>query len=247
MNAQMTKATVKPVDFHSHILPGIDDGSKTVEMSLAMLKTMAEQGVGKVVATPHFYADTETPDIFLARRSKAMGELKSALTDDRLPDIYLGAEVAYFPGISHCKELSRLTISGTKLVLIEMPFSRWPQSVIDELLLVKTSLGLSPIVAHIERYINQKSDTLTYLAESGILLQSNASHFLTFGTRGRALTLLRRDLIHLLGSDAHNIDSRRPNLGDAVSYITKKLGTSELDRLFKRADALLQPVTASAS
>ncbi len=243
MSALTTESDMNLVDFHSHVLPGIDDGAKDAAMSLNMLSEMAAQGVKKVVATPHFYADAEAPDQFLKRRSKAVNELKNVMTAG-LPDVYIGAEVAYFPGIGRCKELHELRILGTDLVLVEMPFDRWSQQVTDDLLLIKTALGLRPIVAHIERYIDQKSGTFTGLAERGVLLQSNASHFLTFGTRRRALSLLEHNLIHLLGSDAHNTDTRRPNLGDAVKYITKKLGTSELEGLFEQAALLLQPETA---
>lgn len=238
----MTESGMNLVDFHSHVLPGIDDGAKDAAMSAAMLTEMAAQGVKKVVATPHFYADTEAPDQFIKRRNKAVNELKNVMTDG-MPDVYVGAEVAYFSGIGRCKELRDLTIMGTDLVLIEMPFDRWSQQVIDDLLLIKTAQGLQPIVAHIERYIDQRSGTFYDLAERGVLLQSNASHFLTFGTRGRALSLLEHNLIHLLGSDAHNTDSRRPNLGDAVKYITKKLGTSVPQSLFEQAALLLQSGT----
>lgn len=242
MSRIMADVNMNLVDFHSHVLPGIDDGAKNTEMSLAMLSEMAAQGVKKVVATPHFYPESEAPAQFLERRNKSVNELKSAMTDG-LPDLYIGAEVAYFPGIGRCKELCDLTITGTNLVLIEMPFDRWSQQVIDELLLVKTALGLRPIVAHIERYIDQRPGTFCDLAEKGVLLQSNASHFLTFGTRGRAVRLLGQGLIHLLGSDSHNTGIRRPNLGDAVKYITKKLGTNELESLFEQAALFLQPDT----
>lgn len=230
------------VDFHSHVLPGIDDGAKNPEISLAMLSEMANQGVKKVVATPHFYPEAEAPAHFLERRKKAIDELTAVMTDG-LPELYVGAEVAYFPGIGRCKELCDLTIAGTDLVLIEMPFDRWSEQVIDELLLVKTALGLCPIVAHIERYIDQRPGTFFELAERGVLLQSNASNFQSFGTRGKALRLLSQGLIHLLGSDSHNTDTRPPNLGDAVKFITKKLGTSGLESLFEHAAFLLDGAT----
>ena len=84
------------IDFHSHIRPGIDDGARSPDESLKMLELMAAQGVSKVVSTSHFYPERESPESFLSRRAKAVGRLRTVMRDG-LPDVYLGAEVAYFP------------------------------------------------------------------------------------------------------------------------------------------------------
>lgn len=227
------------IDFHSHILPGIDDGARTSEESLKMLELMAAQGVSKVVSTSHFYPEHESPDSFLSRRTKAAGRLK-AVMHDGLPDIYLGAEVAYFPGISRCEQLTELAIRGTRLILVEMPFCRWSSAVIDELFTIRDSMGLIPVVAHIERYIDQRPGTFGELAADGILLQSNAEHFLDFWHKRRALKLLENGYIHLLGSDCHRIDRRVPNLPEAAQYIRDKLGEAAAEQPFRRAAALLR-------
>ena len=84
-------------DFHSHILPGVDDGSTSLEESLAMLTLEAEQGVRHVVATPHFYAHHDTPEAFLSRRAAAEAMLREALKDHpELPGFTVGAEVYFF-------------------------------------------------------------------------------------------------------------------------------------------------------
>ena len=95
------------IDFHSHILPGIDDGSKSVEMSLQMLRLLKAQGIDTVAATSHFYATQRSPQRFLFRRQEAWDKLRTALDADA-PRILLGAEVLYFPGISHMEELPEL-------------------------------------------------------------------------------------------------------------------------------------------
>jgi protein-tyrosine phosphatase len=104
------------IDFHSHILPGIDDGSRDVPTSLEMLHLAAAQGVDWMVATPHFYAWRDRMDDFLRRREEAFAALSSSLSPE-LPRILIGAEAAFFPGISTffgCWLFS-LVITGKKL------------------------------------------------------------------------------------------------------------------------------------
>ena len=114
------------VDFHSHVLPGIDDGSASVEESIAMLRMEAEQGITHVVATPHFYARHDSPERFLARRDRAEQKLRQAMEGiSGLPQLIIGAEVYYFPGISESDVLKELTIAGKHSILIEMQQSPW--------------------------------------------------------------------------------------------------------------------------
>ena len=98
------------IDFHTHILPGVDDGSKNVEESLLMLDSMKNQGVKTVIATPHFYANDESVESFLSRRNEAFSSLKKSLADG--PEIILGAEVRYYDGISRLEDLKKLRIEG---------------------------------------------------------------------------------------------------------------------------------------
>ena len=99
----------KIVDFHSHILPGIDDGSACVEDSIAMLRMEMEQGINHVVATPHFYAGHDRPEDFLARRDRAEEKLRKAMEGHPgLPQLTVGAEVYYFRGMSSLDSLRKL-------------------------------------------------------------------------------------------------------------------------------------------
>ena len=109
------------IDFHSHILPGMDDGSKNVEESLQILKLMADQGIDKVAATPHFYASLsgESPEEFLIRRNTAEQMLRERIKNEEgLPQIFCGAEVKYFRGMSGVEDLKKLTLQGTELLLV---------------------------------------------------------------------------------------------------------------------------------
>ncbi len=210
-------------DFHSHILPGLDDGSPNVEVSVRMLKMMQAQGVEQLVATPHFYPEDEAPEDFLKRRAEAIGKLLPAIAEDSFPTIFASAEVAYYPGISRSRQLGRLCIPGTPLLLVEMPFSRWSDGVTDELYSILESRNIVPVVAHIERYIDlQKKGTLEDLVAHDILIQSNAANFTDKQSQKSALKMLNARQIHLLGSDAHNCTSRRPDVGEAVVLLREK-------------------------
>lgn len=214
-------------DFHSHILPGIDDGSRSVEMSIAMLKKMAEQGITRVVATPHFYAHKDTPNRFLARRVRAENALRQELSrHTELPEVLVGAEVYYFPGMSNSDMLPALTISGTNYLLVEMHDSPWNESMYRELENIRIRQGLIPIIAHIDRYITpmRQHGIPDRLRSMELLVQANADFFLDWRTRRLALQLLEADYIHLLGTDCHDMKRRAPNLPEALEKIRQKLG-----------------------
>ena len=218
-------------DFHSHVLPGIDDGSAGIDESIAMLKQEAQQGVTKVVATPHFYPETDSPNRFLQRRNTAYTRLADAIDDQTdLPEIILGAEVTYFRGISNCEVLTDLQIGKTGHILIEMPYEHWSDYAYRELEELVSKQSLTPIVAHVDRYLGRFSSygIPEQLSLLPVLVQANAGFFLRPSTRGKAMRMLKKGQIQLLGSDCHNLTDRVPNLGDAVSRIQKKLGDPAL-------------------
>ncbi len=206
-------------DIHSHVLPGVDDGSRSVGESLKMLDAAVDQSVDTIAATPHFYAHVDSPDVFLKRRNDACELLKNAVTE-RHPKILLGAEVYFFEGIHRSEAIMDFRIEGTNLLLIEMPFSRWTDHMINEILLLNEERDCQVVLAHIERYLTyQKKSVLEELIARGILIQSNAEFFISKKTRRKALKLLRQKKIHFLGSDCHNTDSRPQNVGEAYEII----------------------------
>ena len=223
------------IDFHSHILPGIDDGSKTLEMSIRMLRMEAQQGIGHVVATPHFYPQYDTPERFLRRRAAAEIALREEMqkhTD--LPALSVGAEVYYFSGISDSEGISELTIDQKRCILIEMPSSSWTEAMYRDLEGLYVKRGLIPIVAHIDRYIGRFSNhgILNRLERLPVLIQANAEFFLERHTSSLALRMLKKNRIHLLGSDCHDLTSRKPNLQDAVALINRRLGRDAMEGIF---------------
>ena len=219
-------------DFHMHVLPGIDDGSKNADMSVEMLERSAAYGVDTVCATSHFYAHENSLGRFLRRRAEAFERLSQAMDGrDDLPEILLGAEVYYFSGVSAMDGLERLCLEGTDLLLLEMPFVPWPDRVLREVETIQRS-GLQVAAAHIERYLLiQPRRTMEAFFDLGTFIQCNGSFFLSRRTARQAMRLLRQGRIHFLGSDAHNMTSRPPDLGQAVQAIGKKLGRQALDQL----------------
>lgn len=221
-------------DFHTHVLPGVDDGSRSVEMSVAMLQKMAEQGITRVVATPHFYAHRDTPNRFLARRARAEAALRQEMAKHTdLPEIVVGAEVYYFPGMSNSDMLPAMTINGTNYILIEMHDSPWNESMYRELENIRIRQGLNPIIAHVDRYITplRQHGIPDRLQSMDVCVQANAEFFLDWRTNRLAMQLMEAGYIHLLGSDCHNMKRRAPNLELAVSKIQKKLGDVPIRRL----------------
>jgi len=132
------------IDIHSHILPKMDDGSRSVEMSVEMLKESYNQGIDVICATSHFYPSKESPERFIERRKESFLKLAPYLTKE-MPIIRLGAEVQYFEGITNVELLPRLRIQGSNLLLIEMPFSKWSERMIKDVLYLKKALKYSSV------------------------------------------------------------------------------------------------------
>ncbi len=226
-------------DFHSHVLPGIDDGSKNTEESIMMLKLLGEQGIDLVAATPHFYANAESTESFLRKRKRAYDELCVHLTPE-LPEIILGAEVRYYPGISRMPELSSLTYGESKLLLLEMPMAKWTEMTVRELEELSCSGRVIVLLAHVERYMGfQSEETMDRIRNAGILLQVNASFINRLSTRHKAIKMLRDGKIHFIGSDSHNTTTRAPQMDKALEIVKKRLGEQFPNRMNEMASSLL--------
>lgn len=229
-------------DFHSHVLPCVDDGSDSIETSLSMLRAWKEQGVDRIAVTPHFYADRDHPRRFLGRRAEACDALARAMDEAGLQaELLPGAEVRYFSGMSSAEALDDLCLRGTRLLLLEMPFNAlWSENMLRDVAAIRRR-GILPVAAHIERYIGlQSKQMIRRFMSLDILIQANAEFFLTRRTAKRALRLLDAGFIHFLGSDAHNNTTRPPNLGKAIDLIRAKLGAEALAHL-ERYERLTYP------
>ena len=228
------------IDFHSHVLPGIDDGSRNVETSLEMLRRSAEQGVEVMAATSHFYAWRDRPERFLERRASAWERLADAM-EPGMPRLCLGAEVAFFEGISEAVLVDRLCLGETNVLLLEMPFRPWSGRDVDEVEALMIRRGFQVVLAHLERYLPMRENRslIRELLELPALVQINAESLLEWRGRGKVLKLFREEKAHLLGSDCHGLEHRPPNLGQGRAFLNKKLGADVLAKIDKRGAMLL--------
>lgn len=225
------------IDVHTHMLPGIDDGSKDVAESLAMLESQWQQGVEIAFLTPHFYADEQDPVTFLKRRYRAWRQLESAL-HPQLPQLRLGAEVQYFEGICEVAEIRHLRIVGTNLLLLEMPFCHWSDRMLSDVTELGLRYDLQIVLAHIERYMAKQSPNLwRSLSAEGIWLQSNVSFFANKKTKKQALAMLESGQIQLLGSDCHNMNHRQPNWAQLPPQAREAYGQTAAYRAIRQMDS----------
>ncbi len=233
------------IDFHSHFLPGIDDGSDSISTSLAMLDAWKFQGIEMVCATPHFYATHNTPERFLYKRNTAFELLKEEAGErlSSFPAIRLGAEVRFFDGISRFDGLNELCLEGTDLLLLEMPFRPWTSRMIDEVGIIASSTGIMPVAAHIERYMDQPRHLFKEFLKLNILIQSNAEFFLEPGFTRKGIKMLKKGTITFLGSDAHNNGHRPVNIGPALDVISRSLGDGFITELTERQYDILDQFT----
>ncbi len=229
------------IDFHAHILPGVDDGAADVTTALLMLKNAYKDGITTVISTSHIYIEEETDiDKFLYRRNSSYELLCDAIKKDggKFPEIRLGAEVYVKDYISRYDSIARLAIGGTDYILLEMPMhGKWTQGHFEAIYNL-TTLGLKPIMAHIDRYLNHK-DEFSDLDSLGAVFQVNADAFLHKSMRKSLLNLYYNGYIHILGSDMHNLTSRKNHLSEAYDLISDKFGNEFYDYSLKNSELVL--------
>lgn len=235
-------------DLHTHILPGMDDGSPNTETSIAMLRAERDQGIETVVLTSHFYRSHERPSSFLKRRAAAMDQLQQAIDRlpqkerDSLPRLVLGAEVAWAPHMEDWpeEELNQLCYEGTSYLLLEPTFRTWSDSFLRELYDFHNLTGITPVIAHIDRYYpKQRKQDIEEIFAMGFPVQLSAEELLHMATRGKAMRYLRDGSVDLLISDCHNMTDRAPNIGDAMAVVARKMGEESVKELSRRTDAIL--------
>ena len=218
-------------DIHTHILPGIDDGSKDPDMSLEMLRRQRDMGVGTVVLTPHFYRNHERPDHFFQRRREACHRLGQRLLElpeeerRSLPHLLLGAEVAWVPNLPDWDELEQFCFTGTRYLLLELPFRTWDENMLRQLYELVSKGRVTPIIAHLERYLkDQKPEHIQEILGLGVPVQVSAEPMLHFFQGRTVLRMLKTHEAQITASDCHNLTSRPPCLGPAMEVVERKLG-----------------------
>ncbi|MCF1283504.1 capsular polysaccharide biosynthesis protein Cps4B [Streptococcus sinensis] len=236
------------IDIHSHIIFDVDDGPNTIEDSRALLEESYRQGVRTIVSTSHRRKGMfETPEEKIAANFKQVQELAKEIADDLT--ILYGAEIYYTSDVLEKLEQGRIPkLGGTTYALIEFSMST-PYKEIHSALSNVLRLGLTPVVAHIERYHCLENDEkrVRELINMGCYMQINSSSVLKpklFGDKykfmkKRAQFFLDHDLVHFVASDMHNLASRPPYLKEAYDIIAKKYGESYAEQIFRKNQEIL--------
>ena len=232
------------VEMHSHIIPGIDDGAKNVDMSLKMIERLKEQGAKKILLTPHYYSDTISLDDFLKKRDEAYNLLQHELPAG-YPTLIPAAEVFITPYLFNNSSIKDLCVGNSNYVLIEHPFSaKFDDNDYDRLLNLYCDYKVRPILAHIERYkaLMEGKYKLADMIDIGCLPQVNVSSFAEAPRRikKKLFKFLNNGQVMLLGSDCHNLDTRPPEYGDGINAIIKECGQEAVDTLMNNANQLLK-------
>lgn len=229
------------IDIHTHILPRVDDGAKTLQESVHLLKLLQKNGTDAVWATPHFYAHLCNLEDYTARAEAAYARLQEAVADAELPPVYLGYEVKYFKGMATNPVLPRLTMAGTGYILVELPYQDIDPRAIDEICEIKYNTGITPILAHIDRYLGYKNYgyVLNVLENGDVLAQVNADTLLAGRYKKQALRLITDGYAQFLASDTHTVKERPPRTGEAIALLQKKWGIPQTDAFLQQAAVLL--------
>ena len=216
-------------DIHCHILPEVDDGSKSMDESIQMLKMQYEDGVRAIILTPHYRKNMfETPEEIIMRK---FGSLQQIRTLNEVSDLklHLGCELHTSMDMLELFQIRKnLTLAGSSFVLTE--FSNTDsKDYVKERCYQLLSNGYQPILAHIERYecTYRNLDFVDELRQMGIRMQVNAGSIL--GSNGRSVKrycrkLMKRDLLDFAGSDAHDTLQRPPSIGACATMLEKQMG-----------------------
>lgn len=233
-------------DIHTHILPCIDDGADSARASLELIRAMERQGIDKIVATPHFYADSTNVDTFLEKRQRSYELLASEAekTNTRLPEIKLGAEVHYFNGIGNSEDVRRLAMGRGDYILLELRNAPITDLVIRDILNLYNSLSLFPVMAHIERFAGERGfeRMVELLYDERAYAQLNAESLLDFGYRRAAKRLVKHRLISFIATDTHSIKERPPLMGEALAAVKKRFGVEQYEAFVDNALSFFEEI-----
>ena len=236
------------IDIHSHIVFDVDDGPKTIEDSRALLEESYRQGVRTIISTSHRRKGMfETPEAKIEENFKQVQELAKEIADDLT--ILYGAEIYYTSDILDKLEQGKIPrLADSQYALIEFSMIT-PYKEIHTALSNVLRLGVTPVVAHIERYHCLENDEkkVRDLINMGCYTQINSSSVLKpklFGDtykfmKKRAQFFLEKDLVHFVARDMHNLNPRPPYMQEAYQIISKKYGKSHAEQLFRKNQELL--------
>lgn len=228
------------IDFHTHILPAIDDGSEDLQESLDILKTCKERGVSTVILTSHCHPMSQFHiDKFTELRDIAYTQLTSAIKKEKLdlPRLVRASEVRIYDNLHKYKGIEDLCIEGTNYILLEMPYERWRDYAFEEIYQLYRR-GFHPIMAHLDRFLDQE-ELFREMYSFDVLVQMNSSAFFNKAKRRKMLDFFEAGHLQVIGSDTHDLSDRPPNVDEAFKVIENKFGSRYVDYLDYAGNAIL--------
>lgn len=227
---------LKLTDVHCHIIPGVDDGAKDLETARCMLRREYRDGVRRIIVTPHYRRNMfETPMETIRKQFGRLQAVAKEVGEDL--QIELGCEYHTHGEMAKCLAAGeRPAMAGSRYILVEFS-SRHSFRVIWNQICSLQLEGFQPIIAHIERYpcLVENLDYVRQLSDQGVMIQVNAGSILGeegFSIKWYCRKLMKADLIDLIGSDAHDLKERKPNLGACAAYVEKKMGRKYARKIF---------------
>lgn len=233
------------VDMHSHILPGLDDGSKNMEMSMNMMRIAWKEGIRTIIATPHNMPGKGKGE--LSRTLERMEQLETAARAEGIEiTLKAGSELYYREEIPDMLECGRaVPMNGSRIVLVEFEpvnDSRYIMNALKNII----NVGYTPILAHAERYpalLDRKMEQIGDISDLGCYIQVNASTItgkLGWKMKMYMEKLLKEELVDFIGTDAHSDGTRAPRMQDCARILYKKCSKSYADSmLFELAEERL--------
>ena len=232
------------IDIHCHILPEVDDGSRSLNESIEMAMIAKEQGITKIVNTSHYH-----PDFRYKKGEELLKELEdfnNVLKENMIDiEVLIGNEIYYTKDlIKEIDELDFYTLNNSRYILIELPPTNFPKDLCNIVYELKEK-NYIPVFAHVERYreVQENPELIYEVINAGAIIQVNSHSIL--GKSGKELqkvcnTLLNRNMVHVVGTDAHSSKRRTPIFLDAYKYVSEKYSKEMADDLFiKNKNAII--------
>lgn len=219
------------IDLHSHIIPNVDDGSRTINESIEILNEAKKVGFSDVILTSHYisdYNETNAEELVILKE-----KLQEKINDISLHsgmEIYIDEKIAE---LIQSKKV--LTLAGSRYLLMELPLSN-NVNYLDYVVYSLQNNNIIPIIAHPERYsaVQNNYKIVEEYREKGCLIQSNYASILGYYGKGAQKTvkmLLKNNFVDFLGSDCHRRNSIYPNIPKAIKKITKIIGKDEFYKI----------------
>lgn len=225
------------VDLHTHILPGIDDGARSITEAVEMTKSLSDQNISKAVCTPHFNPMQVSLQEFLNKRTAA-----TSLMNEAKVELISGSETMLHTYLFHYPDLSELCIGNTKYLLIELPYGKKrDESIYETIEKLISFYNTIPVIAHIERY-DIANRNIKKLREMGCVIQLNTTSLIEKKRRKQGVRYLKDGLIDVLGSDCHNMSNRPPVITQALDIITQEIGSNCYSKLKYNGECIVNGI-----